>query len=92
MTARTTGKGRGKARWLTADSLKAGEREQYAVQRSYGLVIIELFHDPHAAEDPDVLPMPWITRITIGNEVRTYSAFRLNAARKKFAELVRQHP
>jgi hypothetical protein len=100
MIERTTGKGRGKARWLTADSLKSGEREQYAVLRSYGTVTVELHHDRFAAErvEHGEIPMPWVVSIRVlgkygaTTEERTYHAFRLSAARKKFSELVRQHP
>jgi hypothetical protein len=81
--------------WLRAESLIAGEREQYAVVRSYGRVVVELCHAP--INDPDILEMPWVTSITITNpqgaeDRAEYRSFRLNVARDKFNELVRKHP
>lgn len=77
--------------WLRSESLVAGEREQYAVERSYGRVVVELRHAPTEAE-------PWLTSITITRqpgaepEHAEYRSFRLNVARDKFSELVRKHP
>lgn len=84
--------------WLRAESLIAGEREQYAVERSYGRVVVELYHAPEGDEPthPDI-PMPWITSVTITRtahdiESAVYRTARLNVARDKFNELVRKHP
>jgi hypothetical protein len=94
MTGQRTTKGD-----LTADALVAGECEQYAVKRSYGTVVVALRHDKWAAErvERGEIPMPWVAEIVITKDglvtdSRTYSAFRLNAARQKFKQLVRQHP
>lgn len=72
----------------TAAALKAGERDQYAVQRSYGRVVIELFfdgtHDCH-----------WhVTReITPGDVTEERTSFSsLNEARRHFRRLVTEHP
>lgn len=84
--------------WLTADSLKAGEREQYAVQRSYGTVTVELLYindGDRRDRTLDHLPMPWVTTLRIEGpkpKYETWRSFRLSAARKKFSQLVRKHP
>ena len=80
--------------WLRAESLIAGEREQYAVKRSYGTVVVQLRFNP---EETPLGVQQWVTSITItsptnGVEHIEYRSFRLNAARDKFNELARQHP
>lgn len=83
---------RSKKGWLTVVALRAGEREQYAVDRSYGRVIVELLYDP--INDPDVLEMPFVTSIHGSGvaEPRSYRSFNAAAARKKFTQLRKQHP
>jgi hypothetical protein len=86
---------RNKKGWLTAESLLAGEREQYAVDRSYGRVIIEILPNRNP-KVPDELFMPWFVSVAIvkGEDVEytAYQCFRLDAARRKFTQLQRQHP
>lgn len=87
---------RNKKGWLTAESLLAGEREQYAIDRSYGRVIVEIRPNP-LPKEPGEMYQPWITRILISPrhglpEERTYWCFRLDAARRKFTQLQKQHP
>lgn len=64
-------------------------RDQYAVQRSYGRVIVELRHDGSNA-------YAWRTSISIekdGMTSVTDTAYRtLDEARRAFRRLVRNHP
>lgn len=74
--------------FLRNAALRDGFRDQYAVVRSYGTVIIELWHGGGAR--------PWRVSCTIteGDTVSsTDAAFRtLNEARAEFRRLMRQHP
>lgn len=79
--------------WLTAEALKAGEREQWATETRHGRVLVEIFYDPDS--DPNVLPMPWRVQASVTSQgsthIRGFKTFRLNVARKKFTELKRRH-
>lgn len=86
--------------FLHASTLKRGEREQYAVIRSYGTVIVQIMWDPDEldrAHREGRMPQPWLTSITItkdGVVTRddTYLSMLLDTARRKFSQLSRQHP
>jgi hypothetical protein len=88
-----------RGKWKRAAALKAGEREQYAVKRSYGTVVVELTweFDPNYKR-MDIEQMPWVTRILITPpgetvpDVATWHSYTLDVARQKFKELVRKHP
>lgn len=74
--------------FLSSEALRSGARDQYAVTRSYGTVVVELSHD--------IGQMPWrvSVRITKGDErTSTDRAFStLDEARRAFRGQVRKHP
>lgn len=73
----------------TAEMIRGGMRDQYAVMRSYGMVVVELRHD-------GVGQRPWLVSCEIrkGDAVSvTDIAFStLDEARREYRRLVRKHP
>ena len=73
----------------TAEMVKRGFRDQYAVHRSYGAVTIEIYHDGTNA-------YAWHVALIITNTDRSESTDRsfatLNEARHEYRRLVRNHP
>jgi hypothetical protein len=70
--------------FLDADMLRSGVREQYAVQRSYGTVVVELYHD-----------RGWRVSERVSNgetATATDAAFAtLDESRREYRRLVRKH-
>lgn len=75
----------------TPELLLSGERDQYAVARSYGTIIIELSADDYARTRPWIVTL---TRRLPGGDVSTteHAFEKLNDARREFKRLVRKHP
>lgn len=75
--------------FYSAPLLRKGMRDQYAVQRSYGIVVVELYTD-------GVGRMPWLVSCEIKKDdtsESTSQAFEtLDEARREYRRLVRKHP
>lgn len=74
--------------WLSHDSLKAGERDQYAVMRSYGTYTLDLSWD---AERECYLITQTTTKDSVSTRIVTPWT-DITKARKQFNKLVREHP
>lgn len=87
----TTFDSRSRRGFLTAHALKDGAREQYAVIRMVGKIVVELTWDPDG--EPATGSGPWLVTITIGaHETARTRHETLNRARKRYQALVRAHP
>jgi hypothetical protein len=82
--------------WLTADALRAGGRDQYAVTRSYGTFIVELTRDDAAGLKHG---KPWKVAWHVTDPGAAEPAYggqqffaEVEGARRKFRTLQRQHP
>lgn len=75
--------------FYAAEALRKGLKDQYAVMRSYGTVVVEIRHD-------GIGRRPWLVSCEIkkGDTVSaTDAAFEtLGDARREYRRLVRKHP
>lgn len=81
---------RGAARtggFLSLEALRSGMREQYAVQRSYGTVVVEL-----AFENGHFVVSQRITKPGVESTSTSKTHALLGMAHEHFSALVRNHP
>jgi len=75
--------------FYTAEALRDGMKDQYAVLRSYGKVVVELYHDGTEAYDWHVV---LIITSEKASESTDLSFNSLDEARREFRRRVRNHP
>lgn len=72
--------------FLTAASLRAGERDQWAKQVDGKVIAFEIGHD-----STGIIGTPYFVKSTIGDAVNYGHYEQLNEARRRFRTLVRKY-
>jgi hypothetical protein len=76
-----------RGKWKSAVRLRAGEVEQYAVIRGGVPIVVELSHRPARGYSWQVTE-----KIASQSHTSVWQYVTLDAARRRFKELVRKHP